>query len=399
MVLGEARDMSGAVLDAQCLAVFMPGPHSYTGEDVVELQCHGGALCVRLVLEELLAAGCRMAEPGEFTRRAFLNGRLDLTQAEAVADVITAGSSAALRMAGRQLKGRLGKNVGQAYDGLAGILAETESRLDFPEEELDWRDPDEMSAQIHGIMSGLRGLLATRRAGELLRGGMGLAITGCPNVGKSSLLNTVLGRDRAIVTPIPGTTRDTIEEQVSIRGIPIRLMDTAGIREGGDVIERTGMERSRESAMAADIVLWVFDSSRPYSEQAWPKWPVQGQLLLVANKSDVAVQDATRPSSAISVSALTGDGLELLYDAIERLAGLTPGMGAAEDVAVAARHAALLDEALKALEPVPAQFASGEWELAAIGLRSAVGALGRIIGREVEPDVLETIFSRFCIGK
>ncbi|MBP5640215.1 MAG: tRNA uridine-5-carboxymethylaminomethyl(34) synthesis GTPase MnmE [Victivallales bacterium] len=398
MMLGEAMGCDGKVLDAECLAVKMPGPHSYTGEDVVELQCHGGALCVRLVLEALIDAGCRMAEPGEFTKRAFLNGRLDLTQAEAVADVIGAGSTAALRMAGRQLKGLLGKSVGNAYQILSDLLAEIESRLDFPEEELDWRKPDNMVQDVEQVQSDIAKMLETRRAGEILRGGLTMAITGLPNVGKSSLLNAILGRERAIVTDIPGTTRDTIEEFVSVRGLPIRLIDTAGIREGGDVIERNGMERAKESAMDADVVLWVFDATIPYDVQAWPNWNIRGRLLLVANKTDVgSIQ--TMPSEAIRISALTGEGMDGLYEAIERLAGVSMSIECGRDVAVAARHAALLSEAGSALAGVARQFHAEEWELAAIGLRGAVKALGRIIGREVEPDVLEAIFSKFCIGK
>ncbi len=398
MALGEVRDAAGAVLDAECLVVVMPGPHSYTGEDVVELQCHGGALCVRLVLEALLVADCRMAEPGEFTRRAFLNGRMDLTQAEAVEDVIEASSASALRMAGRQLKGELGRRVNAVYDALSAMLAEIESRLDFPEEELDWRPPEEMADELGRQRIELEEMLATRRAGEILRGGLGLAIVGCPNVGKSSLLNRLLGRDRAIVTDIPGTTRDTIEEHVSVKGIPLRIIDTAGIREGGDVIERTGMERSRESAEAADIVLWMFDATKPYSDQAWPEWDIRGELLLVANKIDAAPQ-APLPPEAIAVSAKTGEGMERLYAAIERLAGVSAALDSAGDVAVATRHARLLEDALGAFANVPRLMSAGEWELAAIGLRGAVGALGRIVGRAVEPDVLEAIFSKFCIGK
>lgn len=401
LALGEVRDASGRVLDPECLAVKMPGPHSYTGEDVVELQCHGGALCVRLALEAVLAAGARLAEPGEFTRRAFLNGRLDLTQAEAVADVISAGSTTALRMAGRQLKGVLGRKVNTCYEQLSDILADIESRLDFPEEEIDWNPAEDLIVDLRMCHDELESLLKTQKTGEMLRGGVGMAIVGRPNVGKSSLLNCLLGRERAIVTDIPGTTRDTLEERVVIRDIPIRLVDTAGIRDGGDVIERTGMERAQESAEGADVVLWVFDGSLPYEEQRWPEWNTLGPVLLVANKSDkcTANTGSDWPEGTIPISAKTGDGMETLFDAIVAAVGADVSVDGSMEIAVSVRHGELLAKAVEALDRLEADLCVGAWELASLGLRDAVGALGRIVGREVEPDVLETIFARFCIGK
>lgn len=402
--LGELHDAQGTLLDAECLAVRMPGPHSYTGEDVVELHCHGGALCARLALQALVEAGCRLAEPGEFTRRAFLHGRLDLTQAEAVADVIGAHSAAALRVAGQQLRGRLGEEVARCYETLSDVLAEVESHLDFPEEELelDWRPVAEMTEQVASARQVVQRLLATRRAGEVLRGGLRLAVCGCPNVGKSSLLNRLLGRDRAIVTDIPGTTRDTLEEQFEARGVPVRIIDTAGIRETTDVIERSGMERAQLSAQSADVVVWLFDLTRPYAEQAWPGWTVSGQLLFVGNKLDACPAGcppkAELPEGTLCLSAHSGAGLEEFLGEIERLSGVTDVSG---EIAVAARHAALLAEASAGLSSLLGSdlLASGHWELAALELRRAVLALGRMLGREVEPDVLETIFHRFCIGK
>ena len=265
LALGRLSSIDGELIDPQCLAVRMPGPHSYTGEDVVELQCHGGALCARLALDALLKTGCRLAEPGEFTKRAFLNGRMDLTQAEAVADLIGAGSEAALRLAGRHLEGRLGERIRSLHGTVSDVLAEVTSRLDFPEEELDWRDPQDMIDGLVVVRTELTELLRTRREGEVLRGGLSLVIIGPPNAGKSSLLNHLLGRNRAIVTDIPGTTRDTIEAPLVIRGIPLRLMDTAGIRDGGDVVEQAGMSRARECAEAADLVIWLVDATRPLS--------------------------------------------------------------------------------------------------------------------------------------
>ena len=395
LALGRLSSIDGELIDPQCLAVRMPGPHSYTGEDVVELQCHGGALCARLALDALLKTGCRLAEPGEFTKRAFLNGRMDLTQAEAVADLIGAGSEAALRLAGRHLEGRLGERIRSLHGTVSDVLAEVTSRLDFPEEELDWRDPQDMIDGLVVVRTELTELLRTRREGEVLRGGLSLVIIGPPNAGKSSLLNHLLGRNRAIVTDIPGTTRDTIEAPLVIRGIPLRLMDTAGIRDGGDVVEQAGMTRARECAEAADLVIWLVDATRPLSEQPVPAWDFRGSVLRVVNKTDLA---EVASSEAIPISVKTGDGMERLYDAIEKVVWADRGEKH-DDVAVAARHAALLEEAADAVRRAAERIGEESWELAAVDLRTAVAALGRITGQSVEPDVLGAIFSKFCIGK
>ncbi|MBR6058736.1 MAG: tRNA uridine-5-carboxymethylaminomethyl(34) synthesis GTPase MnmE [Victivallales bacterium] len=395
LALGRLSAVDGELIDPQCLAVRMPGPHSYTGEDVVELQCHGGALCARLALEALLKVGCHLAEPGEFTKRAFLNGRMDLTQAEAVADLIGAGSEAALRLAGRHLEGRLGERIRALHGTVSDVLAEITSRLDFPEEELDWREPQDMMDGLAAVQSELAELLRTRREGEVLRGGLSLVIIGPPNAGKSSLLNHLLGRDRAIVTDIPGTTRDTIEASLTIRGIPLRLMDTAGIRDGGDVVEQAGMTRARDCAEAADLVIWLADATRPLTEQTVPSWNFRGVVLSVINKMDLAAVDC---GEAIPISVKTGEGMEGLYDAVEN-AVWSDHHENHDEVAVAARHAGLLEEAEAAVRRAAERIVEETWELAAVDLRTAVAALGRITGQSVEPDVLGAIFSKFCIGK
>jgi tRNA modification GTPase len=401
--LGSLRGADGSVIDPQCLAVVMPGPHSYTGEDVVELHCHGGAFCSRLALEELLRQGARHAEAGEFTRRAFVNGRMDLTQAEAVADMISAGSESALRLAGQQLAGQLGRRIEHAYEQLRELLAEIESRLDFPEEELDWQSQTSIQTNLRELCEELQTLAASRQAGEVLRGGISLVIAGPPNVGKSSLLNVILGRDRAIVAEIAGTTRDIIEVPATIRGIPIRLADTAGIRSGGDSIERAGMALTESNALSADLVLWVYDASLPYEEQAWPEWPIVGKLILVANKCDklppTAKAERAAPSDAPLISALYGQGLPELYDAIERAVWQQTRGPTDNALAVAARHGVLLERAVAALRDASGAVADELWELAAPALRAAIFDLGKIIGRSVDPDVLDTIFARFCIGK
>ncbi len=396
MALGVFRSNDGTI-DPSCIAVRMAAPHSYTGEDVVEFHCHGGAVCARAVLRAILSTGARMAEPGEFSKRAFLNGRMDLTQAEAVSDMISAGSDAALKLAGRQLQGAIGRKIAELEDSLNALRAEIESRLDFPEEDLDWRPTDEMCGKLKEIAKELDRLAATRDAGELMRGGASLVIAGPPNVGKSSLLNRMLGRDRAIVSDIPGTTRDTVEASVQINGIPFHLIDTAGIRsDNGDSIELAGMERSREAAAIADLVLWVTDASKPTTGQEWPKWEIHGKLLRVANKADL-MEGAARQDSALLVSAKDGSGLHELYNAMEQ--AVLNGHRETDDIAVSARHADLLSQAADAVKEAIPLCENETWELCAVPLGQAIFALGQISGKTAMPDVLDDIFSKFCIGK
>ena len=399
--LGQLCAAAGAV-DSRALAVFMPGPASYTGEDLVEVHCHGGVLGARLALVEILRAGARHAEPGEFTKRAFLNGKMDLTQAEAVADIISAHSEAALRVANRQLEGRLGAEINEIYAELAELLSEIEARLDFPEEDLDWLPAGTLRRRLAAVAELAGRLLASRHEGEILRHGIRLVIAGPPNVGKSSLLNAILGCDRAIVTHLPGTTRDTLEELAHIRGVPVRLIDTAGIREAADMIEQSGIARSYASMAQAQVILWVIDASAPYAGQAWPNHGPGGAVLLVGNKKDLMAEPPQDLASGlpppIYTCALTGDGLETLFDAIERVVWEVPH-NATPEVAVSARHAVLLETAQSQIEDAKARVAAEEWELAAFALRSGLHAVGAINGRTVLPDVLDAIFAKFCIGK
>ncbi len=388
-------------IDSQVLAVYMPGPSSYTGEDMVEIHCHGGALGARLALIQLLESGARHAEPGEFTKRAFLNGKMDLTRAEAVADLINAQTEAALHLANRQLQGRLGARVDQVYDRLSYMLSEIEVRLDFPEENLDWVSASELQKRFTESRDDLTGLMSSQFEGEILREGINLVIAGPPNVGKSSLMNLMLGRDRAIVTHLPGTTRDTLEELAHVRGIPLKIVDTAGIREVDDLVEQQGISRSLASLSTAQVVLWLVDASRAHVDQLCsPQHAVECPEILVANKCDLlGDEDGEKlPAEAIRVSALTGEGLEELYDRIEEVVWASPHR---EEpiVAVSARHAALINEALEQLKDAEQQSVLEQWELAAIGLRQSLTAIGRITGRTAAPDVLDNIFSRFCIGK
>lgn len=393
MYLGAFCAADGSVLDPNCIAVRMPGPHSYTGEDVVEFHCHGGAVCARAVLRTLLSRGIRHAEPGEFSRRAFLNGKMDLTQAEAVADMITAGSEAALRLAGNQLSGKIGEIISVAENALNDILAEVESFLDFPEEEIDWKPSAKIVAAIQEQATSIAKLAATKDEGEIMRGGVSLIIAGPPNVGKSSLLNVMLGRERAIVSDIPGTTRDTIEASAQFRGIPFKLVDTAGVRgDASDAVEVAGIARTEAAAADADLVLWVSDIRAP---QPWPDWKTRGKVLCVYNKADLLPNSGV---DGLRVSAITGQGLDELYVAMEE-AVLGAHQQEDTDVAVAARHAALLSDCADALQRAIPQVECEAWELAAIELRTAIMSLGQITGKTTPPDVLDTIFAKFCIGK
>lgn len=403
LVLGTVLDAAGRPAD-QCLAVLMPGPHSYTGEDVVELHCHGGTLVARTVMGLLLAAGAQPAAPGEFTRRAFLNGRLDLTQAEAVLEVIEAHSELALRAAHRQLTGALKTRVEQLHAALVAILAELESRLDFVDENLDWTARPAVAASLQAVATDLAALLAQRQAGEVLREGLRLVLAGAPNAGKSSLLNLLVGRERAIVTPIPGTTRDLLEEPAHLRGIPVRLIDTAGLHDRpADEVEAIGMARGVEAIRGARLVLWVVDATRPAAEQTLdPAWLSGKDLLVVLNKSDLAPA-ATPPALApgvpvIRLCAHTGAGLPALLDAIERQVWGGP-LTAEPEVTVSARHAAELDRATTAIQAAIALVGDEHDELTAVHLRAALDALGRITGRTLQPDLLDHIFAKFCIGK
>jgi tRNA modification GTPase len=407
MILGKTLSAEKNELGEPCLAVFMPAPRSYTGEDVVELHCHGGAAAPKRLLAACLKAGARSAAPGEFTRRAFINGKMDLTQAEAVADIVNAKSSAALALAERQISGALGKTVRSLREPLSDVLAEMESRLDFPEEDLAWKSPAELARAIASCEEGLARLLRSRRDGALLRDGVRLVIAGRPNVGKSSLLNALLGYERAIVSEIPGTTRDTIEELASIGGIPVRITDTAGLRESSDRIESLGVERSRQSLQGAEAALWLLDASaaKPEEELAQlesERLPQGVPAIAVWNKADLRRKDAPPLPScglpSVCVSALKGEGLEELAELFAKTLWGSETHSEPE-AAVSARHSALLEEAIPALAETRAEIAAERWELAASSLRAAFRALGEITGESASPDVLDMIFSRFCIGK
>ncbi len=401
MRLGHAVTPDGE----PCMAVFMPGPRSYTGENVVELQCHGGSFSPERLLGEVLKQNVRMAEPGEFTRRAFINGKMDLTQAEAVLDLIQAQTDAAANLAEKQLAGRLGGQIRAAAGILPDVLAEIESRMDFPEEELDWRTPEELLLLLDQAMEKIRCLLKSDRTGAIIRNGVRLVIAGAPNVGKSSLLNRILGYERAIVTNIPGTTRDTVEESAVIRGIQFRLTDTAGVREdAADMVESFGIERSRDSLRNAEVILWMMDLTQNRTVQLNDMKQALAEchaaVIPCWNKADMIPDgDFAGTDGGCLISAATGQGIEELFDKLAETVGFGSQQERESESAVAQRHAELLRQAVMQLESAAPELFREDWELAAVRIREAIRSLGMITGETASPDVLDEIFSRFCIGK
>jgi tRNA modification GTPase len=399
--LCTACDAHGAALD-QGIALYFPAPHSYTGEDVLEFQGHGGPVVMQTLLEAFLEAGARIAEPGEYTRRAFLEGRLDLAQAEAVADLIDAASREAARSALRSLSGEFSAAIDALMGGLTELRALTEAMLDFPEEEVDAFHREDAQSRLDRLRAALAGVLEKSRQGSLLRSGIHLVIAGRPNVGKSSLLNRLAGEERAIVTAIPGTTRDALREPIQIEGVPVIVVDTAGLRDSRDEVERLGIERTWLELARADVVLVVFDAAAGIGEEdrAWlRKLPPHGHRIHVYNKVDLvpAEQAGGRAGEPPQVwlSAKTGAGLAELRRAILRAAGWH---ASGESVFLArARHLRALARAKAHLEAASAQQA--QWEFFAEELRLAQEALGEITGRMSADDLLGEIFARFCIGK
>lgn len=385
------RDVEGRELDD----VVMTGwaaPHSYTGEDVVEISCHGNMRIVEAILRVCGELGARAARPGEFTQRAFLNDRMDLTQAEAVMDLIQAGSERALRAARALQSGVLGRVVEGMRDELLETLAHLEAHIDFPEEGIDPETGRALARRIEGVIEKVERLLATAPEGRHLRHGFSVVLTGAPNAGKSSLLNALLQRDRAIVSPLPGTTRDTIEETITLAGMTVRLTDTAGLREGGDEVEVLGMARTREAVAAADLVLHL---SAPDALSVPPE--ADAPVIRVAAKCDVF--PATE-SGWLAVSARTGEGLERLQEAIIRHLHLDESATGHEAVAINTRHEALLGEARAGLgRALAGQAAGAPPELVSADLRQALTALGGIVGEVTNEDVLDRLFRSFCIGK
>lgn len=399
--LGQVLDPEdGSVLD-EVMATCMLAPGSYTCEDMVEIYGHGGAVSLRGVLKAALSCGARAAEPGEFTLRAFLNGRIDLSQAEAVRDVIEARTDAGLRIAMNGLQGGLSAKVKEVRTAILEVLAYLTARIDFPEDDVPTEDP--LPAIRHARES-LDRLIRDADAGIVYRQGVRVAIVGRPNVGKSSLLNRLLEQDRAIVTPIAGTTRDTVEEVANIQGIPFVLVDTAGLSRTSDTVERLGVERSRKALDAADLVLLVLDSSRPLDEEDIGLIDrVDGKsAVTVANKSDLPrmVKADALPAGSVRASMVTGDGLDLLKERMVEAALNGKGTGAVEGLVSNARQKAALESAAAHLASAEEALTRGlADDFVTIDLTAALNCLGEITGETVTEDLLHTIFSRFCIGK
>uniref|UniRef100_A0A7C5EPK0 tRNA modification GTPase MnmE n=1 Tax=Desulfobacca acetoxidans TaxID=60893 RepID=A0A7C5EPK0_9BACT len=406
LYLGDFLNSQGQVLD-EVLLVYMKAPHTYTREDLVEVHCHSGYAVLKAVLGEILAQGARLARPGEFTLRAFLSGRLDLAQAEAVLEVVQAKTEAALRVATAHLTGGLGRRFKGVREVLLGVLAQVEAALDFPEEAGDLPGTG-LLRELSAPARELEDLRRTYRQGRYLREGIRVVLAGRPNVGKSSLLNRLLQEERAIVTDIPGTTRDVIEETFNLGGLPLRLCDTAGLRAARDRVEELGVARSREQLAQADLILYLVDGSEPLNPEDLRvlRELAERPVLLVVNKRDLSLaldlKELARqvPRRQVEISALTGQGLEHLEQAILDLV-LGGGIQAETEIITQARHHDLLLQAEAALGRAQELLkeSAPPYELVALELKEALQALGEITGEEVGETVLDQIFSRFCIGK
>ncbi len=373
-------------------------PASYTGEDLVEISCHGGILISAKVLEACLHAGARGARPGEFTERAFHNDKLDLTQAEAVIDLIRAQTDLALRSATEQLEGRLGDAIGKVREGLIELVAQIEASIDFPDEGIAPDTIDGLAARLDVVRQRISDLLATAESGRILREGVRVVIFGATNAGKSSLLNRLLGFDRAIVSTIPGTTRDTIEEVINLRGVPVRLLDTAGVRDSHDDIEREGISRTKKSLQTADLLLHIADRNAPRPRD-FAEHALDQPTIVLLNKSDLPEHPDWKDESALRISCVTEDGLRGLEETI--LEKITQGnLRAQNAVAINTRHRdclrralELCDSAREAMKDAPAL------EFMAVDLHAALRAVGEVVGEVGTEDILDSVFSQFCIGK
>jgi tRNA modification GTPase len=407
MIYGHVTDSEGIVLD-EVLVTKMMAPATYTREDVMEIHCHGGVVSVRKILETLLKEGARLAEPGEFTKRAFLNGRLDLSQAEAVMDVINAKTEKSLKMSMKQLEGSISKKIGHIRGGLVEILAFIEASIDYPEYDIEELSYETMKTQILGWKDAVDRLIESSGSGKLIREGVKTAIVGRPNVGKSSLLNTLLGEERAIVTEIEGTTRDTIEEYISIRGIPLKIIDTAGIRETTNIIEKIGITKTKEILEESDFVLLLLDGQRPLEEED------KVLLSLAKDKKGLVIINKVEKNRAldrrdvekvyhmdvVEISIFENLGIDLLRDRIYESISQADMDGESYDMVSNIRHIQLLTEAASALQDgLEGLEIRMPVEMISVDVRNAWELLGSITGETVGEALLDEIFSKFCIGK
>ena len=405
---GIIVDPEGGHTVDEILLSHMAKPRSYTREDVVEINCHGGPLSLQEILSLILKAGARLAEPGEFTRRAFLNGRIDLAQAEAVIDLIESKSTAGLRHASSQLQGGLSREVGILKDGLMEILSFLEASIDFPEEDIETSSSPQLITEVDGLLFHIEKILNTYAEGRLYREGVSAVIAGKPNVGKSSLFNSLLGEERTIVTSLPGTTRDFVEEVITVGGIPLKIMDTAGLRDSSDSIEEEGVRRTKDKLEQADLIMLVIDGSVDYDGlDVTPVLSNGKKIVVVCNKADlpqrVSLDKISRQfpeSRVVATSALYKRGLEELKSALVSVLIEHPPAQPPSVVVSNLRHKQALEKAAEFLTQVregiekqtPPEFISAD-------MQSALQHLGEIIGQATTEELLDRIFSRFCIGK
>ena len=396
-------DKNGQVIDAG-IALYFPGPHSFTGEDVLELQGHGGPVVMDMLLRTVIAQGARLARPGEFSERAFLNDKLDLAQAEAIADLIDAGSEQAARSAIRSLQGEFSQAIHELVRQVTELRIYVEASMDFPEEEIDFLSEGHVADRIAQLQQQVQRVLDQARQGSLLKEGINIVLVGRPNAGKSSLLNALARREAAIVTDIPGTTRDIVREEIHVDGLPLHILDTAGLRESGDVVEQEGMRRTWQAIDHADILLLLVDDTQGMGvieQDILAKLPVKLNKLIIYNKIDVShrasgiVEQAT--VSSLAVSANSGEGLEQLVASIKTMAGLqASGEGS---FMARQRHLRAINKAQVSIANALVQAQSGQGELVAEELKQAQDILGEITGEVSSDDLLGKIFSEFCIGK
>lgn len=401
--LAAFRDQDGGVIDTG-IALYFAAPASFTGEDVLELHGHGGPIIVDMLLERVLALGARLADPGEFSRRAYLNDKLDLTQAEAIADLIDARTRAAARSAVRSLSGVFSARVNRIADAITALRMYVEAAIDFPEEEIDFLADGAVAERLDALIADLEDLKERAHNGRLLQDGMRLVIAGLPNAGKSSLLNALTGQESAIVTDIPGTTRDVLRETIAIDGLPVHLVDTAGLRDSQDPVEREGVRRAQAEIATADHALWVYDGSRDPAAAGLTEadLPTDVPLTRVHNKVDLSGQPVGLHDvdgvAEIRLSARTGDGVDLLRHYLKRLVAFDDG--AAGDFSARRRHLDAIREALDTLHTGSAALREHRaGELLAEDLRAAHRALMRVTGDVSADDLLGEIFGTFCIGK
>jgi len=405
---GHLVDESGEVLEEVMVSV-MRAPRTFTREDVVEVNCHGGIVSVKRVLDLVLAQGVRMAEPGEFTKRAFLNGRIDLSQAEAVIDLIRAKTDRAMKVAVNQVQGKLSKLIGQLRHQLIELMAHIEVTIDYPEHDVDEVTRNLLSEKSRWVQDEIGKLLRTAKQGKILREGLSTVIVGRPNVGKSSLLNSLLQEVKAIVTDIPGTTRDIIEEYVNVRGVPLRLVDTAGIRETEDIVERIGVERSREMLSQADLVLLVLNFGEKLTEEDRNLLTVVKPMnaIIIVNKTDLPqkidldeVRNLAGDLPLVTISVKEEKGIEQLEEAISSL--FFAGSVQSDDLTYVsnARHIQLLNEAHRTIgEAIDAVESGLPVDMVAFDIRRTWELLGEVVGDAVSDDLVSQIFSQFCLGK